>query len=69
MMTKLSSVDDLLKALEETKFRYVGIPKDWTFGNNVKIDSENQNYLNIKGKLFRVVVDLGEFNIIAIPGN
>jgi hypothetical protein len=70
MLTRFSSVDELVKALEDSKFPLVGIPYTWTFGGLIRIDVNKPNVLIIKDKEYPVVVNVVEkcMVVIAIPG-
>lgn len=66
MLTRFSSVDELVSELESSKFPLVGIPYTWTFGGLIKIDTNKPNVLIIKDKEYPIVVNVAEKNMVVI---
>lgn len=70
MFTRFGGIDDLLKALDETKFDYVAIPCSWSnaFPGMVKVGScqEFPKCIEIKGRTFEVVRDIPEMLMLII---
>ena len=79
-MSRFGSAEDFLKALKETKLRYVGVPSDWDFAGTVKIlkigrysnsgeEGFVDEFLEVKGERFAIVATLPGMVVIQIPSN
>lgn len=70
MLTRFSSVDELVSELEGSKFPVVGIPYTWTFGGMVKINTQKPGVVIIKDKEYVIVADIPDRSmvVIAVPG-
>jgi mRNA-degrading endonuclease HigB of HigAB toxin-antitoxin module len=70
-MSRFGSADEFLKALRETKFKYVGVPNDWKFAGAVDICKVDNNtaFVEVKGEKFLIVAVVPGMTIIQIPGN
>ena len=70
MMSRFGSADAFLKALEETGFKYVGIPSDWDFAGVVKVVKVDlSEFMEVKGERFLVVATVPGMIVVQIPGN
>lgn len=70
MLTRFSSVDELLNELASCKFPMVGIPYAWKFGGLVRVDKDRPDVLLIKDKEFSIVTSIVNDSMIFIivPG-
>lgn len=66
MFSKFGSVDEVVIALESSKFIAVGIPYDWTFGGTIRIEEGKPDVVIVKGNRYQIIARLETFKVLVI---
>lgn len=66
MIGRIGSADELNKEIQGSKFTAVAIPYDWTFGGQVRVDTEMPSTLIIGEEKYEVLVRVDDLKMAII---